>query len=226
MAECALASSLFHTARVKVIHNAIDVESYKPIGKRAARDFLSLPQDKILILFGAMNFTKDRNKGFHLLVKALNEMAGSSWSDCIELVTFGSTETAPPPELNIATRNLGMLTDDNRLVHAYSAADVFVLPSIQESLGYTVMEAMACGTPCVAFNQGGVPDLIEHRHNGYLAQPFEPSDLAQGIKWVLENEDRHHGLSLADRQKVSHEFSGEMVAQQHMALYRELLAHE
>jgi glycosyltransferase involved in cell wall biosynthesis len=226
MAACAQASSLFRTTRIEVIPNAIDVGSYKPVDKGAARDSLSLPHGKKLILFGAKNFTKDRNKGFHLLVQALNEMVGSRLYDSMELVVFGSTETAPTPELSVKVRDLGLISDDISLVRLYSAADVFVLPSMQESLGYTVMEAMSCGTPCVAFNQGGVPDLIEHRHNGYLAQPIEPTALAQGINWVLENEDRHKELSLGARQKVAHEFAVGKAAERHIALYRELLRHE
>jgi glycosyltransferase involved in cell wall biosynthesis len=100
------------------------------------------------------------------------------------------------------------------------------MPSIQESLGYTVMEAMACGTPCVAFNQGGVPDLIDHQHNGYLATPFKPADLAQGISWVLENEERRKELSLQSRRKVEQEFAVGKVAERHITLYRELLQHD
>jgi glycosyltransferase involved in cell wall biosynthesis len=222
MATCAQASSLFRNTRVEVIPNAIDVERFKPVDKRTARNLLSLPQDKKLVLFGAKNFTKDRNKGFHLLVQALKDVAGSNWRDTIELIAFGSSESKPAPELDINTRYLGWFSDDISLARLYSAADLFVLPSIQESLGYTVMEAMACGTPCVAFNQGGVPDLIDHQLNGYLAQPFDPSDLAEGIIWVLENENRQKGLSLQARQKVEQEFTLGKIAQRHQALYRKI----
>jgi glycosyltransferase involved in cell wall biosynthesis len=226
MAECARMSSLFRNTRIEVIHNAIDVESYKPVDKRTARASLALPQDKKLVLFGANQFMKDRNKGFHLLVQALNELAGSKWRDSVELVTFGSPEPVPAPELSLKARYLGWFSDDISLVRIYSAADVFVLPSIRESLGYTVMEAMACGTPCVSFNQGGVPDLIDHQHNGYLATPFKPADLAQGITWVLENDERRKGLSLQARQKVEQEFAVGKVAERHIALYQELSEHE
>ena len=88
------------------------------------------------------------------------------------------------------------------------------------------MEAMACGTPCVAFNQGGVPDLVDHLQNGYLAHPYEPVDLTRGIAWVLENEGRRKRLSLQARQKVEQEFTVEKVAERHIALYRELSRHD
>ena len=223
MAECAKASSLFCNSRIEVIHNGIDVNTYKPLEKGTVRDSLNLPQDKNLILFGALNFTKDRNKGFHLLVQALHELAGSKSLDSIELVTFGSKESPSIPELSIKVWNTGYVSDENRLAQLYSAADVFVLPSINESLGYTVMEAMACGTPCVAFDQGGVPDLIDHEQNGFLARPYEPDDLARGIAWILEDTERWEILSKQARHKVERNFPVGKIAERHLELYREIL---
>jgi glycosyltransferase involved in cell wall biosynthesis len=226
MAECARKSSLFCDKRIDVIPNAIDTDIYKPFDKRTARDSLALPHDRKIILFGANQFMKDRNKGFHLLVQALDALAGTKLSKTVELVTFGSPESASSPRLGIRARYLGRVNDHVSLARIYSASDVFVMPSIQESLGYTVMEAMACGTPCVAFNQGGVPDLIDHQHNGYLATPFKPDDLAQGITWILENEDRGEKMSLHSRQKVEREFAVAKVAERHIVFYRELLKHK
>ncbi|MFA7402533.1 MAG: glycosyltransferase family 4 protein [Pelobacteraceae bacterium] len=224
MASCARASSLFRTTRIEVIPNGLDMNRFKPVDQRTARDMLSLPQDKKLILFGAKSATNDRNKGFHLLVQAMRELSrGSERNDTIELLVFGALEPASPPDLGFRTHYLGWQHDETALALLYAAADVFVLPSLQESLGYTAMEAMACGTPCVAFNQGGVPDLIDHLRNGYLAQPFEPSDLANGIRWLLDNEERRKGLSQQARYKVEQEFAVEKVAGRHVELYRELL---
>jgi len=224
MASCAKASSLFHASRVEVIPNAIDIQRYKPFDRHTAREIFSLPQDKKLILFGAKSGTKDRNKGFHLLMQALGKLADSNMQhDTIELVVFGSSEPCLPQDLDFRTQYLGLQHDDVSLALLYSAADVFVLPSIQENLPYTVMEAMACGTPCVAFNQGGVTDLVDHEQNGFLAHPFEPADLARGIAWVLDNEDRRRDLSFQGRQKVEREFALEKIAQRHMELYREIL---
>ncbi|MGB9082396.1 MAG: glycosyltransferase family 4 protein [Desulfuromonadaceae bacterium] len=226
MAACARESSLFCNSRIEVIPNGLDVNRFKPVDQRTARDILSLPQDRKLILFGAKSATKDRNKGFHLLVQSLQELSsGSEHNDAIELLVFGSSEPDPPPAPGFMTHYLGWQHDDAALALLYAAADVFVLPSLQESLGYTAMEAMACGTPCVAFNQGGVPDLVDHLQNGYLAHPYEPVDLARGIAWVLENEGRRKRMSLQARQKVEQEFTVEKVAERHIALYRELSRH-
>jgi len=224
MAECARNSSLFREKRIVVIHNAIDIDIYKPVDKRTARDALKLPHDKKLILFGANQFMKDRNKGFHLLVQALDELAGSNFlNDSTELVIFGSSAPSPQQELGFKTHYIGWQSDDASLALLYAAADVFVLPSLQENLPYTVMEAMACGTPCVAFNQGGVPDMIDHKQNGYLARPIDDSGLAFGIKWVLEDEDRRKELSVRAVNKTQREFTTQKVANRYSALYWEIL---
>jgi glycosyltransferase involved in cell wall biosynthesis len=222
MAACAQASSLFCNTRIEVIPNGLDVNRFKPVDQHTARDIFSLPRDKKLILFGANAATRDRNKGFHLLVAALRELTATARRDTIELVVFGSAEQDKLANLGHQTHYLGWLHDDTRLAQLYSAADVMVLPSIQESLGYTVMEAMACGTPCVAFNQGGVPDLIVNGENGYLAKPFEPASLARGIDWILKDAARHRELAAKAREKMVREFALEKIAKRHMELYRNL----
>jgi glycosyltransferase involved in cell wall biosynthesis len=223
MAACARASSLFRNTCIEVIPNGLEVDRFKPVDQGTARDALSLPRGRKLILFGAKGAVEDRNKGFHLLVQALRELGGVGRNDDIELLVFGSPEPGTPPDTGFRTHYLGWQRDDSTLSLLYAAADMFILPSLQESLGYTAMEAMACGTPCVAFNQGGVPDLIDHEQNGYLAQPFEPVDLARGIAWVLGDEERRKGLSQQARRKVELEFAVERVAARHLALYRDLL---
>jgi glycosyltransferase involved in cell wall biosynthesis len=223
MAERAKQSSLFRDKRIKVIPNGLDVERFQPTDKGTARAHLSLPLDKKLILFGAKAATRDRNKGFHLLVRALHEIVGSKRDVGMELVVFGSSQPDSPPELGLKAHYLGWLDDDATLECLYAAADVFVLPSIQENLPYAVMEAMACGTPCVAFRQGGVADLIDHEQNGYLARPFDPADLARGILWILEEHGSQRELAAGARRKVMQEFAIERVAGQHMDLYRNLL---
>jgi len=223
MAARAQASSLFRESRIEVIPNGIDVARYRPSDRRTARELLSLPQEKRLILFGAKAATEDRNKGFHLLVESLRELAGSGRRNDIELLVFGSEEPGQAQDHGFKVHYLGWQSDDASIARLYAAADVFVLPSIQENLPYTVMEAMSCGTPCVAFDIGGVSDLIEHRQNGYLARPFDPADLARGIGFVLEDDRRRGELSVQARHKVEREFAMESVAKRHLALYQSLL---
>ncbi len=222
MADCARSSSLFHDVRVEVIPNGIDTKRFAPVDRHTAREALSLPRDKKLLLFGAKGGGSDRNKGFHLLAEALGHLAASDCEE-LELVMFGGATPSPPTISGFRTHDLGWQQDEERLIRLYSAADLFVFPSIQESLGYTAMEAMACGTPCVAFRQGGVPDLIDHQRNGYLARPYESADLALGIAWVLENNIIQGDLSGKARRKIEQEFSLQGIAQRHVTLYREIL---
>ena len=223
LANCARESSLFKDLRIEVIPNGIDPNRYRPINRQIAREVLNLPQDKQLILFGSLKATSDKRKGFHLLQPALQDLSKSGWYDRLELVIFGAERPENPPEFGLKSHYLGTLNDDLSLSLVYSAADVFVLPSVQDNLPNTIMEAIACGTPCVAFNIGGMPDLIEHEQNGYLAQPYETEDLAQGIAWVLENEERHQKLSFRAREKVEEEFTMEIQARQYLSLFTEIL---
>lgn len=222
MAKCARSSSLFQDLRIEIIPNGLDTQTYKPIDRQIARELLKLPQDKHLVLFGSISATSDKRKGFHLLQPALQSLCQSGWYDKLELVVFGATQPENPPDLGTRTHYLGTFRDDLSLALVYSAADVFVLPSTEENLANTVMEAIACGVPCVAFNIGGMPDMIEHQQNGYLTQPYQVEDLAQGIAWVLENEARHQNLAQRAREKVEQEFTQEQQSRRYQALFTEL----
>lgn len=224
LGKCASSSSLFQDRRVEVIPNGIDTKKYKPLDRQIARKLLNLPQDKYLVLFGAVNATSHKRKGFHLLLPALQDLSQSNWQDKLELVIFGASKPKNPIDFGFNTHYLGTLSDDLSLALVYSAADVLVAPSIQENLANTVLEAIACGVPCVAFNIGGMPDMIEHQQNGYLAQPYQIADLAQGIAWVLENEQRYQKLSHRAREKVEQEFTMEIQGHRYLSLFNEILA--
>ena len=224
LAECARTSSLFKDVPVEVIPYGLDTGKYKPLNRKVARELLHLPQDKQLVLFGALKATSDKRKGFHLLQPALQDLSKSEWQDRLELVIFGSSAPDKPLDLGFKTHYLGTLSDDLSLALVYSAADVFVLPSTQDNLPNTVLEAIACGTPCVAFNIGGMPDMIEHQKNGYLAQPYKIEDLAQGIAWVLENKERHRKLGDRAREKAEQEFTLEIQARRYLSLFTEILS--
>jgi glycosyltransferase involved in cell wall biosynthesis len=219
LAKCARHSSLFQNVRVEVIPNGVDIQKYRTIERSIARKLLNLREDKQLVLFGSLRATSNKRKGFHLLQLALQELSKSGWKDQLEVVIFGASEPEHPLDFAFQAHYLGILNDDLSLAIVYSAADVFVLPSIEENLANTVMEAIACGIPCVAFNIGGTPDMIEHQKNGYLAQSLQIEDLAQGISWVLENIERHHKLSHRAREKAVQEFSLEIQANRYFNIF-------
>lgn len=228
IAECAKASSLFRNLRVEVIPFCLDIEKYKPVDRKISRELLGLPQGKKLVLFGAISATKDKRKGFHLLLPALQKLSKAGWQEQIELVIFGATQPKESEsiELGFKAHYLGSLSDDASLVRAYSAADVMLVPSTQESFGQTASESLACGTPVVAFNATGLKDIVDHQQNGYLAEPYEIDDLARGISWVLENEERHQKLRYYAREKAEKAFSLETQARDYLSLYNEILANK
>ncbi|MCA2504061.1 MAG: glycosyltransferase family 4 protein [Microcystis sp. M54BS1] len=225
LADCARNSSLFQDLRIEVIANGLDIQKYKPIEKNTARHLLGLPQDKQLILFGAMSPTSDNRKGFHLLRPALKKLSQSPiLQEKLELVIFGASEPKEPIDVGFKIHYLGRLNDDISLAITYSAADVMIVPSIQEAFGQTASESLSCGTPVVAFNATGLKDIVEHQQNGYLAKPFEVEDLARGINWVLEDTERYNQLCIRARQKVEQEFTLEIQASKYLKLYNEMLA--
>lgn len=223
LADMARSSSLFRDQRIEVIPNGIDTDKYKPLDKRAARDAYGLPQDKHLVLFSAFNVTTDKRKGNQFLVPALKKMALAGWGERTELVVIGASAPDNPPDLGMKVHYMGNFHDEISQVLLYSAADVTVAPSMQENLSNTVMESLSCGTPVVAFNIGGMPDMIDHQYSGYLASPFESDDLAAGMMWVLENKARHDMLSQQARQTVEERYTLKTVANRYLALYQDIL---
>lgn len=218
LAECARKSTLFRDKKVINLPNPIDTTIFKPFDKEKARELWSLPLDKKLVLFGAMGATSDPRKGFVQLSEALNKLVDKN----IELVVFGSSKPKNSQNFGFKTHYLGHLHDDVSLVTLYSAADVMVVPSLQEAFGQTASESMACGTPVVAFGATGLLDIVDHKLNGYLAKPFDTTDLAFGIEWVL-NAPNYNELCKNAREKVIREFDSVVVAKKYIKLYEEIL---
>jgi glycosyltransferase involved in cell wall biosynthesis len=223
LSQCAKASALFQNLRIEVIPYGLDTTRYRPMDRSIARQILGLPSDQRLILAGALQATSDQRKGIHLLQPALTQLSQSGWGDRTELVIFGASKPTTAVDFGLNVHYMGTLGDDISLAMLYAAADVFVAPSVQDNLPNTVMESMACGTPCVAFNIGGMPDMIDHRYNGYLARPYESADFAQGIAWVLEDADRHQKLCHQARQKTEQAFTLNRQADCYQSLFSELL---
>ena len=137
----------------------------------------------------------------------------------IELMVFGSDEPDNPPEFGVKVHYMGSFSDDLSISMLYSAADIMVVPSRSESFSNTVLEALSCGTPVAAFRIGGIPDQIDHKRNGYLAKPFDSTDLARGINFILEDDSRWQEMSLAARQKVVEFFNENRIAREYVKVY-------
>ncbi|WP_319558025.1 glycosyltransferase family 4 protein [Thiomicrorhabdus sp.] len=217
--EEAKKSHLFQGKKVSWLPNPINTRVFFPVRQSIARELLCLPSDKKLVLFGAMGGDSDPRKGFDELASALNYLA-----DDIELIIFGSKEPKNRQEFRQNTHYLGHIYDDVTLKILYSAADVMVVPSLQEAFGQTATEAMACGTPVVAFNATGLIDIVDHKVNGYLARPYESEDLARGISWVLETERAKLSGQAID--KVENNFSYDVIARLCKELYNKEVSIE
>jgi len=111
------------------------------------------------------------------------------------------------------------------LALAYSAADLMVVPSRQDNLPNTAIEPQACGTPVVAFNIGGLPDIVVHCETGWIAKAFDTEDLAAGILWVLGDRDRWQELSLSARARAVERFSPQIIAKQYAQIYEQVMRH-
>lgn len=217
LAGCARESGQFESNQVVNLPNPIDTGIFKPFDKNLARELLNLPLNKKVILFGAVNATGDPRKGYQQLADALRYIQTGD----IELAIFGASRPEQVEEFNFPVNYLGSMHDELSLSMIYNAADVLIVPSLQENLSNVIMESMACGTPVVAFNIGGNPDLIDHRENGYLAVPYDPVDLSRGIDWVLNQPDPQL-LSGNARQKVMNCFEMTGVSRQYLEMYESI----
>ena len=219
ISERASESSLFRDCDVRTISNNVDTDVFAPIEKPVARQALGLDDSRRLVLVGAQD-VKSIYKGFDLFLDALSALRG----DDLRIVVFGKSGEAVPESFGFPVTSLGLLSDPISLRLAYSAADVFVAPSRAESFGKTLAEALSCATPVVCFDATGPKDIVEHKACGYKAAPFDPEDLARGIRWVLEQPAVAYGeLCSNARQRAQSAFDSRIIARQYAALYEDLL---
>ena len=219
LAGCASQSSLFKNRDIVNLPNPIDVRTFSPVDRRAARDHFTLPHESNIVLYGAMDATTDPRKGYAELMESLSHIQSMD----VELAVFGSDGRMNHEMRPVKTHFIGNLSSDEELQILYSAADLMVVPSKQENLSNIIMESLSCGTPVVAFDTGGNCDLVDHKCNGYLAKSFDARDLAAGIDWILGFNDPA-ALSEEARNKVLDKFEAGHVAEQYLDLYRKLAA--
>lgn len=222
LATRAKKSSLLQGFSIKAIPNPIDISLFSPKNKIESRQKLGLPIDKKLVLFVAAKVSVIW-KGFSYFQESLEILKQQlSNNQDIELIILGESDEEIIKKLPFKSHALGRISDIHQIVSIYSAADVFVTSSIQENLPNTIMEAMACGTPAVGFEVGGIPEMIEHRCTGFLAKYKSAENLAEGINWVLF-EANHAKLTQNAQQKVVENYSQEVVAAKYLDVYKSFI---
>jgi glycosyltransferase involved in cell wall biosynthesis len=220
----AKASALLKGHKITSIPNPIDTHIYNRCNKQEARQRLGLPTDKKLILFVSQRVT-NRNKGMDYLIEACRLLTDIPQLGIVILGGHAEDVTTQLSTFNsqLSTFPLGYVNDEHRIVDIYNAVDVFVLPSLSENLPNTIMEAMACGVPCVGFKVGGIPEEIDHKQNGYVADYRSAEDLARGIRWILTEAD-YASLCQHAVQKVAQNYSQQSVAIKYLDVYQQAMA--
>lgn len=217
--EKARQSALTAGHKIVCIPNPLNINLFRPHDGEAARMRLRLPSDKRLLLFGSVKIT-DKRKGIDYLIESCRLLADKhpELKERLAVVAFGRQSGQLADLLPFPVYPLDFVQDEHQLVDIYNAVDLFVTPSLEENLPNTIMEAMACGTPCVGFNVGGIPEMIDHLHNGYVARYKDADDFANGICWALTDPDYPNLCEQACRKAASH-YSESSVAKRYIDLY-------
>lgn len=237
LAECARRSSLFLDRDIHVIPNGLDTNVFRPLSDEEiqsiadneknevvkqilSKSIQNRQNEKPMLLYGAVNATKDKIKGFSNLLLALQKLDEQRLA--VHLVVFGAdTQNLPINFKYIDVSFVGHISNSALLVGLYNAADVMVVPSYTEVFGQTASEAMACGTPVVAFRCTGIQDVVG-AESGFLATPYSTDDLAYGIQWCLLN-NRDNVLGKNARDKVLNNYTSKIISEKYKELYLSLI---
>lgn len=222
MAARVKSSQVFKNHRVEIIPTGVDLNIFKPINKQFSRELLGLSLNKKIIGIGSTSLSIEKHKGFQYIIEMLRLLNQEYQNENIEIGVFGQKEVFDEITLNIPINYVGYLKDTSSMSLFFNSIDVFVVPSIIDTLPNTAIESLACSTPVVAFNTCGLPDIVDHKINGYLANSFDIMDIVEGIKWVLEN-DSYNNLCKNARTKAINHFDINKIAKKYKSLCSDLL---
>lgn len=214
-------SALLIGKNITSIPNPINTNTFKPQDKRESRVRAGLPLDKKLILFVSQRVT-DQRKGIKYFIEACQILA-QKYPEMMKdtgIAIMGGHSEDVAEQLALPVYPLGYLSNEKKIINVYNAVDIFVLPSLEDNLPNTIMESMACGVPCIGFNVGGIPEMINHEENGYVAEAENAEDLAKGIHWTLVESD-YRQLSANAAHKVTTEYSLHNVAMRYLEIYND-----
>ncbi|MDM8554072.1 glycosyltransferase [Desulfococcaceae bacterium HSG7] len=226
LADCIKNSRIFKNSRVEVIPNALETDIFKPLDKTKAKNKIGLKKETITLLFCA-DIVDEKRKGFATFIAAIKRcMANRDFKklvneDKIKLVCLGSMESISD-FTDIPFYSIGHIDSDKEINMIYNAADIFILPSLEDNLPNTVLEAMSCGVPVVAFDIGGLPDMIEDGVTGRLAPAGDEGQLSEMILALIFNAQLRETMSHACRQTAVSRYALEIQANRYLNLYKNL----
>ncbi|MFO0774920.1 MAG: glycosyltransferase family 4 protein [Nitrospiraceae bacterium] len=201
-----------------LIPNGVDLEAFSPRDRGFARQVLGIPQQAKVVMF-VSEIVSSRRKGFGLLLEAL---AGEPVCPDVYLVSVG--KEAPAVSASLPVLHMGYVDNDRWLSLIYSAADVFVIPSLQDNLPNTVLEAMACGTPVIGFGAGGITDMVRPEETGLLVPPGDVVGLRAAIRRVLTEDSRRAAMRERSRAVAESDYSRDLQVRRYVDLYQSLVA--
>jgi glycosyltransferase involved in cell wall biosynthesis len=215
-------SPLLKSFPVTHIPNGVDTGVFGKKDKVKARNILCIKEDAKVVLFISQNFHQDRRKGGQYLIEALS-MLDESVRNNMVLLLIGNNNVEDNNNYPFRVANTGYMDSDNELANLYSSADIMVLPTLAENFPNTVLESMACGTPVVAFDTGGMSEVVIHMQTGYLAKLKDVQDLSNGIKLLLTDPERMYAMGQNGLRLMEERFTEDLETQRFMNLYEQMM---
>ncbi len=223
LGQCSQKSSLLRRFPHSVIPYGLPTDVFRPLGREALRASYGIGTDKKLVLFGAASITIER-KGLRYLIDALKRLAETGDAKDVVLGVFGAVVHDTRIDVPFPIIQFGVVSDESYLAKIYSAADVYMMPTLADNLPNTVLEALSCGLPTVGFETGGVPDMIEHEKNGYLVKQRDVEGLVKGILWALAPRRSRDGIQQYCRQVAVDKYDESIQARAYLDIYTRMLA--
>ncbi|HEY9301007.1 MAG TPA: glycosyltransferase family 4 protein [Phormidium sp.] len=214
--------SMLNRFEIHHIPYGIDTEAYQPLDQELCRNALGIPTNKKVLMFGSVS-VKDPRKGGDLIVQALQNLPASLKAETVLLTIGNDGGGGIAEEVGMESLHLGYVSSDRLKSIAYSAADLFILPTRADNLPLVLQESLACGTPIVSFKIGGVPDLVRPGITGYLALTENVQDFCNGIKEIMEDKNLCGYMSQQCRAIALKEYSLELQSKRYIELYSKLL---
>ena len=212
-------SSVLKHFKISRIYNNINIRDFNLIDKNSARSTLKISTSKQIILYGAQN-PQSKRKGWDIFVETLKKLDKSKYF----LLIFGNFWSQEVLDnIGIEYKILGFIDDKKIINAAYSGADIFVAPSIQEAFGKTFAEAMLCEIPVVCFNNTSISEIVDHKINGYVVKNINSDELKDGINWISEQIKKNNYKKGGARAKAI-DFDSKIIAKKYIELYKNTLS--